>query len=183
MQQLRDMGCNFVRGSHYPQDPRFLDLCDEAGICVWNEAIGWQHPLEHLEDPHFVNAELAHIDEMVAMSANHPSVIMWGILNESHSMVEGCRPAYEALLGRLRALDPTRPVTYASNHPFDDLCLDLVDVIAINCYPGWYVGEIARHPRVPGLDRGPPGRDRPGRQAADHQRDRRGRDPRLARLE
>jgi beta-glucuronidase len=67
---------------------------------------------------------------------------MWGILNESHSMVEGCRPAYEALLGRIRSLDPTRPVTYASNHPFDDLCLDLVDVISINCYPGWYVGEI-----------------------------------------
>lgn len=142
VQQLCDLGCNFVRGSHYPQDPRFLDLCDEAGLCVWNEAIGWQHPLEHLEDPHFVDAELAHIDEMVAMSANHPSVIMWGILNESHSMVEGCRPAYETLLGRLRALDPTRPVTYASNHPFDDLCLDLVDVVAINCYPGWYVGEI-----------------------------------------
>jgi len=142
VQQLRDMGCNFVRGSHYPQDPRFLDLCDEAGICVWNEAIGWQHTLEHLTDPHFVNAELAHIDEMVAMSTNHPSVIMWGILNESHSMVEGCRPAYETLLGRIRALDPTRPVTYASNHPFDDLCLDLVDVVAVNCYPGWYVGEV-----------------------------------------
>jgi len=142
VQQLRDMGCNFVRGSHYPQDPRFLDLCDEAGLCVWNEAIGWQHTLEHLTDPHFVNAELAHIDEMVAMSANHPSVIMWGILNESHSMVEGCRPAYETLLGRIRALDPTRPVTYASNHPFDDLFLDLVDVVAINCYPGWYVGEV-----------------------------------------
>jgi len=146
VQQLRDLGCNFVRGSHYPQDPRFLDLCDEAGLCVWDEAVGWQHPLEHLEDPHFVNAELAHIDEMVAMSANHPSVIMWGILNESHSMVEGCRPAYETLLGRIRTLDPTRPVTYASNHPFDDLCLDLVDVVAINCYPGWYRGEIAGIP-------------------------------------
>ncbi|MBN1137218.1 MAG: beta-galactosidase [Anaerolineae bacterium] len=142
VQQLKDLGCNFVRGSHYPQDPRFLDLCDEVGLAVWNEAIGWQHTAEHLTDPHFVNAELAHMDEMVAMSANHPSVIMWGILNESHSQIEECRPAYERLLGRLRELDPTRPVTYASNHPFDDICFDLADVISINTYPGWYVGEI-----------------------------------------
>ena len=51
LQLLQDLGCNFVRGSHYPQDQRFLDLCDEAGICVWNEVIGWQHTAEHLNDP------------------------------------------------------------------------------------------------------------------------------------
>jgi beta-glucuronidase len=146
VQQLQDLGCNFVRGSHYPQDLRFLDLCDEAGICVWNEAIGWQHGPEHLADPHFLEAQLAHVDEMVAMALNRPSVIMWGILNESHSHDPRCRPAYEALLGHLRQLDPTRPVTYASNHPFDDVCLDLVDVVSINCYPGWYVGTIADIP-------------------------------------
>jgi len=38
LQHLQDMGCNFVRGSHYPQDVRFLDLCDERGILVWNES-------------------------------------------------------------------------------------------------------------------------------------------------
>ncbi len=146
VQQLRDMGCNFLRGSHYPQDPRFLDLCDEAGICVWNEAIGWQHGANHLTDPHFIEAQLAHVNEMVAMSFNRPSVILWGILNESHSHDSKCRPAYEALLGRLRDLDPSRPVTYACNHPFDDVCLDLVDVVSVNCYPGWYVGEIVDIP-------------------------------------
>jgi beta-glucuronidase len=146
VQQLRDLGCNFVRGSHYPQDVRFLDLCDEAGICVWNEAIGWQHPAEHLTDSHFLEAQLSHIEEMVAMSANHPSVIMWGILNESHSHDPACRPGYEALIGKLRALDPSRPVTYASNHPYEDVCLDLVDIVAVNCYPGWYVGDIAGIP-------------------------------------
>lgn len=143
VQLLKDQGCNFVRGSHYPQDLRFLDLCDEAGICVWNEVIGWQHTVEHLTDPHFIQAQLTNLEEMVAMSANCPSVIMWGILNESHSHDIECRPAYETLLGRLRELDPTRPVTFASNHPFDDLCLDLADIVSINCYPGWYgSGEI-----------------------------------------
>jgi beta-glucuronidase len=146
VQQLRDMGCNFVRGSHYPQDLRFLDLCDEAGMCVWNEAIGWQHASDHLTDPRFLDAQATHIDEMVAMSFNRPSVIMWGILNESHSHDRRCRPAYETLLGRLRQLDATRPVTYASNHPFDDVCLDLLDLVSVNCYPGWYYGQIADIP-------------------------------------
>jgi beta-glucuronidase len=74
------------------------------------------------------------------MSFNRPSVILWGILNESHSHDPQCRPAYETLLGRLRQLDPTRPVTYACNHPFDDVCIDLVDVVSFNCYAGWYSG-------------------------------------------
>lgn len=147
VQQLRDLGCNFVRSTHYPQDLRFLDLCDEAGLCVWNEAIGWQHTAEHLNDPRFVEAQVAHIDEMVAASANRPSVIMWGLLNESRSDDPRSHTGYETLVDRLRQADPSRPVTYASNHPFDDLCLDLVDIVSINTYPGWYIGSIEEIPQ------------------------------------
>ena len=60
-------------------------MIDEAGICVWNEAIGWHNSAEHLNDPCFMAALHAHIDEMVAASYNHPSVIMWGVLNEGFS--------------------------------------------------------------------------------------------------
>ncbi|MCH7230875.1 hypothetical protein L0U85_08430 [Glycomyces sp. L485] len=146
VQQIRDLGCNFVRGSHYPQDPLFLDLCDEAGICVWSESIAWQYPAELLTDPEFVAAQLDHVDEMVASAFNHPSVIMWGVLNESPSHEPAVRPAYEELLGRLRELDAFRPVTYASNHIYEDGCLDLADVVSVNCYPGWYGGGIADIP-------------------------------------
>lgn len=142
VQQLRDLGCNFVRGTHYPQDLRFLDLCDEAGLCVWSEAIGWQHTAEHLTDPRFLAAQRSHIEEMVAAAANRPSVIMWGLLNESRSDDPQCRSGYETLIGQVRQLDSSRPVTYASNHPFDDRCLDLVDIVSINTYPGWYSGSI-----------------------------------------
>ncbi|WP_100444655.1 glycoside hydrolase family 2 TIM barrel-domain containing protein [Glycomyces xiaoerkulensis] len=151
LEQIRDLGCNFVRGSHYPQDPLFLDLCDELGILVWSESIGWQYPAERLTDPSFIAAQLAHIDEMVAAAVNHPSIIMWGVLNESPSHEPENRPAYEKLLRELRVLDPSRPVTYASNHVYEDLSLDLVDVVAVNCYPGWYEGGLAD---IPGeLDR------------------------------
>ncbi|SDD68321.1 glycoside hydrolase family 2 protein [Glycomyces harbinensis] len=146
VQQLRDLGCNFVRGSHYPMDPLFLDLCDESGILVWSESIGWQYPVEHLTDPAFVDAQLAHIDEMVAAARNHPSIILWGVLNECPSWSEDGRPVYAKLLGRLRELDATRPVTYASLNAHDDQCFDLVDVVSANTYPGWYFGGLADIP-------------------------------------
>jgi beta-glucuronidase len=147
VQQLQELGCNFVRGSHYPLDPLFLDLCDEAGILVWCESIGWQYPVEHLTDPAFIEAQLAHIDEMVAASRNHPSIILWGILNECPSWSEAGHPVYERLLGRLRELDATRPVTYAAINALDDKCFDLVDVVSANTYPGWYWADV---PDIPG---------------------------------
>jgi beta-glucuronidase len=148
LQQLRDMGCNFVRGSHYPQDVRFLDLCDEMGICVWEESIGWQHKIPHLTDERFLKAQETNIDEMIAAGCNRPSVILWGILNESQSDKPECRPGYERLLKHIRTLDPTRPVTYATCCPMVDLCYDLIDVIAINTYPGWYKDSIEGIPEA-----------------------------------
>ncbi len=100
VQILQDLGANFVRGSHYPQDPRFLDLCDEAGLLVWSEAIGWQHTAAHLNDPRFIEAQLLDIGEMIAGAANHPSVILWGLLNESLSQEPASRGGYERLIGR-----------------------------------------------------------------------------------
>ena len=40
---LKTSGVNFVRTAHYPQDQRFLELCDEYGLLVWEESIGWQN--------------------------------------------------------------------------------------------------------------------------------------------
>ena len=142
IQQLRDMGCNFVRGSHYPQDERFLECCDEAGICVWDESTGWQHTAEQLTDERFMSAQLNNLEEMVRVAQSHASVILYGILNESMTTDPAARRSYARLLGRLRELDPSRPVTFATCHVFEDLCLDLADVISVNCYPGWYHAEI-----------------------------------------
>ncbi len=117
LQQIRDLGCNFIRGSHYPQDPRFLDLCDELGVCVWSETIGWRYPVELMREASFVEAQLEHLEEMVAAAAGRPSVIMWGVFNECPSYDPAARPAYERLLGRLKELDtradlsPTRRST------------------------------------------------------------------------
>jgi beta-glucuronidase len=142
LQRLRALGCNFVRGSHYPQSPRFLELCDRLGLCVWSEVTGWQNTPEQLGDPAFLAAQIRCAEEMVAAARNHPSVILYGILNEGESHKSESRPAYERILERLRELDSSRPRTFASNHTLDDAFGELADVVSINRYPGWYHGPI-----------------------------------------
>lgn len=143
LQLVERLGANFVRGGHYPQDETFLELCDERGIAVWSEATAWQPDARQLGDESWLRAAERNIDEMVAVARNHPSVVLWGLLNEGRSDDAACRPGYERLIGRLRALDPSRPVTYAGNHTEHDVCEDLVDVVGVNTYPGWYHDEIA----------------------------------------
>ncbi len=145
LQFLKTLGCNFVRGSHYPQDQRWLDLCDENGMLVWEETVGWGDQENHLEDAHFRELQLAQQTWMVRNSFNHPSVILWGFLNEANGSAPCSRPVYEAMTAHLRELDPTRLVTFASCKAENDINFDLADVIGINQYPAWY----ARDPETP----------------------------------
>ena len=138
LQLLRQVGCNFVRGCHYPQDQRFLDLCDEFGILVWEESLGWGNRPEQYADPRFAAAQRRQVEPMVKNSGNHPAVILWGFMNEGASDDPECRFLYEDMAAALRKLDPSRLVTYATKKFTNDIDLDLVDVIGLNTYPGWY---------------------------------------------
>lgn len=138
---LKELGCNFVRGSHYPQDQRFLELCDQYGILVWEEGIGWGDRDNHFSDPGFCSGQLRQLPLMVKNSYNHPCVILWGFLNEGDSSSQLARPFYASMAKELRRLDPTRPITYASMFFEKDIDFDLVDVIGINAYPGWYAED------------------------------------------
>lgn len=138
LQLLRRLGCNFVRGSHYPQDQRFLDLCDELGFLVFEESLGWGTPAEHLADPRFNDLQEVQTRAMVRTSANHPCVILWGFLNECESHKPESEDAIARLAEAIRAEDTSRLVTFASNHPFEERNYDKVDVVSINQYPGWY---------------------------------------------
>jgi len=147
LQQIHGMGCNFIRGTHYPFDERLLERCDELGICVMSESVGWNNEPEHLMDPAFLYYQKQQIGEMIAAAHNHPCVVIWGLLNEGPSNHVDTRPVYKELMQHIRQLDPSRPVTYASNRVFEsDRCLNLVDIVSINTYPGWYVGELDEIP-------------------------------------
>ena len=141
LQILKDMGCNFVRGSHYPQDQRFLDLCDEMGFLVFEEALGWQDDEKDFVNPQFVEQQELQTRLMVRNSINHPSIIMWGFLNEGYSNLESSRAVYTRLATSIREEDSSRFVTFASNQNEEELNFDLADIISVNTYPGWY-GEL-----------------------------------------
>ncbi len=146
LQLLRQMGCNFVRGSHYPQDPRFLDLCDEMGILVWEETVGWGDRAYHLQEETFRAAQLRQPEYMVRNSYNHPCVILWGFLNEGDSTDPNYRGFYAAMASAFRALDSSRLVVYASMFDSKDINFDLVDVVCLNTYPGWYANQESYRP-------------------------------------
>lgn len=113
---------NTVRTSHYPNDPRFLSLCDEYGLYVVDETDLECHGVNHLGNYHLLAAdpewEEQFVDRgirMVMRDRNHPCVIMWSLGNEAGY---GCN--HEAMAAAMRALDPSRPIHYHSHLMFWD---------------------------------------------------------------
>eukprot|EP00435_Cladocopium_sp_Y103_P011930 s556_g3.t1 len=148
IQLLKQLGANFVRGAHYSQDQRFLDLCDEHGLLVWEETVAWQPSLEDLMDETFMALQAQALEETIDASINHPSVIIWGFLNEGASNEIASRQAYGKLASLARSKDASRLVTWASRHKTRDVTLDLADVIAFNDYPGWYDASVMEIPET-----------------------------------
>jgi beta-glucuronidase len=140
-QWMQRMNCNFVRCVHYPQNEQFFDLCDELGILVWAESLGWGNTAGQLADETFMRLQEEQTRIMVRNGCNHPSIIVWAFLNEAESQKEEALPLYRALTSAIREEDPSRLVSYASNRRDQDLCFDLVDIISLNIYPGW-IGPV-----------------------------------------
>ncbi|WP_100405738.1 glycoside hydrolase family 2 protein [Bacillus solitudinis] len=136
-----DMGANSVRTSHYPNDEIFLDLCDERGILVWEENHARGLSLEQMQNPYFAKQCDVVNREMVENHYNHPSIIIWAILNECASNTEEGRIHYKTQLEQIRSLDHSRPLSFASHHRDKELCFDLVDIVSLNLYPQWYGDE------------------------------------------
>ncbi|MBO1512671.1 glycoside hydrolase family 2 protein [Metabacillus bambusae] len=138
---MKDMGSNSVRTSHYPNDERFLDLCDEQGIFVWEENHARGLSLEQMLNPNFSRQCEAVNREMVENHYNHPSVIIWAILNECASNTVEGKIEYKKQLEQIRKMDKSRPLTFASHQRELDICFDLVDIVSFNLYPQWYTDE------------------------------------------
>mmetsp|Transcript_7486 Transcript_7486/g.17756 ORF Transcript_7486/g.17756 Transcript_7486/m.17756 type:complete len:711 (+) Transcript_7486:90-2222(+) len=150
---LQELGVNFVRGAHYQQDQRFLDLLDERGILSWEEPLTWGNSEDRVVNPHYRAAIVKSVQEMVAASTNHPSVIIWGLFNEGpvHSNGSIACDTYKELADTIRDQDSTRLITWANNlvdgndEAAQDMCERHVhaDVISINAYPGWYTNCVS----------------------------------------
>ena len=79
--KLKDVGMEIIRNAHYPQDPAFMDACDELGLFVIETTPGWQY---WNENPTFEKGVYDNIRQMVRRDRNRPSVFLWEpILNET----------------------------------------------------------------------------------------------------
>lgn len=138
---LQDWGGNAIRGAHYPNDQRFLDLCDERGILFMEEIPLWGFTAEQLARDIVADRAAAMIWAMVERDVNHPCIWAWSVLNECATDTLEGQLLVSRLVETVREVDRTRPVTFASNRGDKDLCLDLVDLVCLNAYHGWYTDD------------------------------------------
>ncbi|WP_309383103.1 glycoside hydrolase family 2 TIM barrel-domain containing protein [Cerasicoccus frondis] len=108
-QLLKRFNFNAVRCAHYPNDPYWLDLCDEYGLYVIDEANIESHGYfsQMCQDRRYASAFLERAIRMVERDKNHPSVIIWSLGNES-----GYAANHDAMAGWIRTRDPNRPLHY-----------------------------------------------------------------------
>ena len=109
---MKELNINAVRTCHYPDDPRWIALCDKYGLYVVDEGNIESHgmgygPATLGQNPLFAKAHLARDSRMVQRDFNHPSVIVWSMGNEA-----GDGPNFEACYDWIKAYDPSRPVQY-----------------------------------------------------------------------
>lgn len=142
VKNLKDLGGNFIRGSHYAQAEAFLDLCDELGVLVWEESLGWGNTKQQFADPEFRALQEEETRLMVRNSINHPCVIVSAFLNEASSEFPECKSLVERLIDVIRAEDTGHLVTFASNRTKSCISHAKTDVIAYNAYPCWYSDEL-----------------------------------------
>ena len=139
-----DLGCNAIRGSHYPASRRFMDMVDEAGLLYWSEIPmwGWGFSPEALGDPVVIERGAQMHRDMLKYYFNHPSIIIWGMHNEIHCECEVAVPLTKKYYDILKADGGNRIVSYATDKPLKDLCLEYCDLISVNAYFGWYEGDM-----------------------------------------
>ena len=161
---LKEMGGNYLRVSHYPQDPVIMEMCDKLGI-VTSVEIPVVNAVTETEE--FLHNSVEMAKEMVRQDFNRPSVMIWGYMNEiflRRPYTEGkqledyyrfTEKVARALEATIREEDPSRYTIMAyHNMPqyYEDAHLTEIPMIqGWNLYQGWYEPDINEFQRL--LDR------------------------------
>lgn len=147
MELMKDMGCNFIRIAHYPQDPAVYDACDRLGLIAWSE-IPVVDRVVASDD--FRHNSAAMMQEMLYQQMNHSSVAIWGYHNEVRNLDEHSLQNARMLDSIAKAIDPQRltAIAFESNLdapyfrlPLARQMLNVADINGYNVYQGWYRGD------------------------------------------
>ena len=148
---LKELGCNFVRLSHYPHPKEVYDHCDKMGIIVQTE-VPWVNKAQStLPSDYYTHLEGQYKD-MVNQHYNHPCIMFWGLSNETttdnKNFAKGKIEGYTSLI---KSLDSTRWVGYVMSHSYDDPSgyyndPSNVDWFGCNIYVGWYIDQNSNNP-------------------------------------
>jgi beta-glucuronidase len=150
IRHLKEMNGYYLRLAHYPHDARFARIADEEGVLLWEEVpVYWAVAFDHRDTYADAENQLA---ELVLRDRNRASVILWSVGNENADT--DSRLAFmSGLVNKARELDPTRLVSAACliNHvelKIEDRLADVLDVIGINEYYGWYDPDFSKLPKI-----------------------------------
>jgi len=158
MQLIKEMGANFVRLAHYPQDPAVLDAADRLGLLIWEEI-----PVVNYitVSPEFTQNAHEMMREMIRQHRNHPAVIAWGLMNEVFLWSpEGARIGKQTDTTYMRHVrdfalgldslvhreDSSRYIAMAmhASGDYDRAGLaSIPQVLGLNLYSGWYGGTFS----------------------------------------
>jgi beta-galactosidase len=110
---MKQYNINAVRTSHYPDDERLYDLCDEHGLYVMDECNVETHGFrdEMRGDMQWADAMVDRMERMLARDKNHASVIMWSLGNEART-----DDKFKRMYRVAKLIDPTRPIHYEPDH-------------------------------------------------------------------
>lgn len=149
MESIKEMGANFVRLAHYPQDPEIYKACDELGLLVWDEipwcrgGIGndvWQKNTKN------------QLKEMINQNYNHPSIIIWSLGNEMYWLpdfeggddIEKMNIFLSELNELSHQLDPSRKTAIRKYYEG----ANIVDVFSPSIWSGWYSGSYKSYQKA-----------------------------------
>ena len=113
IETMKKLNFNAVRTSHYPNNNRWYELCNEYGLLLVGETDIETHGLggQLAHDPAWGPIFLERAERMVLRDRNNPCIGFWSLGNES-----GCGANHAAMAGWIRLADPTRPVQYESGN-------------------------------------------------------------------
>ena len=146
IEKLLKLNVNHIRPGHYPVDEKLLDALCDSGITILEEIPVYQLQFGQMSNEHLLQVASYQMAEMVERDKNNPAILAWSVGNEYGNFWPGSGILTQALSSKAKQFNPARPtlavIANVSCVVPIDFALRHVDMIGINQYYGWYMGNV-----------------------------------------